>query len=111
MLQKAYAVSGPIVVALILGGVAHLRADPAPPRLTARRITVQGATPATFGTLDGAGRTLLRQIATVGRHLPLDRPATLRWVPGIGTSRLDRWWPWLADCDGRAPREHVAWRR
>ena len=110
MMQKAYALSGPPLVAVLLLAIVHVRASGPAARLTAWRVGLRDASPTDFAAMDGAGRGLVERIRLVKAFADLDVPARLRWVPGIGSRRLHRWWPWLAG-DGPRADEDVAWRR
>jgi len=110
MLQKAYALSGPVILATVLIGLAQLRRVGPTAEISPHRINVAQSTATTFAPFDGAGRGLVARIGVVKRFAGLRSIADLRWVPGIGARRLHAWWPWLTD-DGPDADEHVAWRR
>lgn len=64
-------------------------------RVAPRRLALRDAPAHAIQVLPGAGASLTRRVLLIRGLLPLDRPETLRWVPGIDGNRLHSWWPWL----------------
>lgn len=97
------AAAGAVLLAGALWLAGTLAAAPDPGRLEVHRVAPGGDPWPVLATLPGAGVSLARRMVAYRRLVgPLDAPAALRRVPGVGGRRLHAWSPWILQ-EGPSP--------